>query len=331
MRIAKYLDMDNDESVSFPEFYQNMKIYLTMFLKLTDTDRDGSIYDDVQNGKAEKAGITVFETFLNQAFKFFDIDENEVLSISDLIELDLIDETFDANGDSQITLDELSYYLVGSPMNKLPSPYYDLYKKVDKNEDEKLSHEEANDFLKRLLTALNKKPDCNIEPEEVVQLFNLPSKCTTAIQKHVNNEIKKQTKEIKAVVKKLDKATNNDQKLTYTEIIELQMDTMLTFMNSYNRLKPQQNGEVGFLAGLAEFVGVAEMISGFETAPTGLAKVAGVPGLASLAAIAGAGTWLSEEVEESCRDTPPDFGMFLEVNPGEYSSPLYFQAVVSML
>ena len=312
--------MNNDDSVSFPEFYHNIKIYMTMFLKLTDTNRDGSIYDDVQNGKAEKASITVFEAFLNQAFKFFDMDDNKILSVSDLIELNMIDQTFDTNGDNQITLDELSYILVGGPMKELPSPFYDLYKKVDGNKDELLSHEEANDFLKRLLTALNTEADCNIEPEEVLELFDLPPTCTAAIQGHVDNEIRKQTEEIKAVIKKLDKATNNDQNLTYTEIIELPMDTMLTFMNSYNRINPQQNGGVGFLAGLAEFAGVAEMIQGWGPAPTGLTKVAGLPGLASLTAIAGAGTWLSEEVEASCRDTPPDFGTFLKVTSAEYRS-----------
>ena len=239
-RIAKYFDMDNDDSVSFPELYHNMEIYLTMFLKLTDTNRDGSIYDDVQNGKALQAGIAVFETFLDQAFNFFDFDQNKVLSASDFIELHLLDLSYDTNGDGQITLEEL----IGSPMNKLPPHLYSLYKNVDKNEDEMLSHEEANDFLKRLLTALNTKPDCIIEHEEALGKFNLPLDCTTAIQEHVDNEIFKQTKEIMAVVNKLDKATNNDQKLTYTELIELPMDTLQTFMKDVSGFQSQQNGEV---------------------------------------------------------------------------------------
>jgi hypothetical protein len=73
----------------------------------------------------------------------------------------------DRNDDGELTLSEL----LGTSLISLPSPVYNLYSKLDRNKDERLSREEALDFLWRTFVLIDSNSDCFITEDEVVALL----------------------------------------------------------------------------------------------------------------------------------------------------------------
>ena len=57
------------------------------------------------------------------------------------------------------------------PLFKLQGPIYNLYIKLDKNKDERLSRDEAENFLRQTLSTVDLNSDCHIEVDEIVGLL----------------------------------------------------------------------------------------------------------------------------------------------------------------
>ena len=155
-------DRNDDKNLDFEEVFARVKRYVTLAFEALDENQDGSILDEAKAGSTFSKKI--FEEALTQIFEFFDSNKDNSIGLDDAIFRHI---ARDRNGDGRTTLEDL----IDKPLINLPGPAYNLYIKLDKNKDEKLSREEAENFLRQTLSTVDLNSDCHIEVDEVVGLL----------------------------------------------------------------------------------------------------------------------------------------------------------------
>lgn len=227
---SKHLDINKDGKISFEEFYYHFKILLSDFVTLLDRNQDGSILDEAQSGAMlEWISFTFFETFLKHLYVFLDENKDKVLTLYEVMKPRLAEmKRLDQNNDGELSLQEVT----GSLPSTFPGPIYSLYKKLDKNSDEKLSQDEAMDFMKSFLETINTNADCYIESKEIVTLLDklgLPWENQIGAKMAIDHYLTLASQVLKVFTERAD--TDNDKRVTPSQVIELEMEVLKDDIN----------------------------------------------------------------------------------------------------
>eukprot|EP00092_Neocalanus_flemingeri_P016889 GFUD01018267.1.p1 GENE.GFUD01018267.1~~GFUD01018267.1.p1 ORF type:complete len:352 (+),score=112.07 GFUD01018267.1:1065-2120(+) len=154
--IVLAFDEDGDAKVNFEEFKAKMEKYVEKVVNFLDLNEEGSL-DEVS---IKNLSLKLFLDVLDETFTFSDINQDDILSVEDAPP-----RTFrDRNDDGKISLREIFGV---SPIN-LPAPLYRLYTNLDKDRNEKLSLEEATNFIKGSFYVIDQNEDCSINLDEII-------------------------------------------------------------------------------------------------------------------------------------------------------------------
>merc|ERR1712042_140266 len=167
-------DKDGDGKVTFPEFKSGIEDYGKKAFDILDTDKDGFLDDEVS---VQSINANLFMEALDQLYLFFDMNQDDILSASDAPE----DSFRDWNDDGKISLREV----FGVSLINLPAPLYRLYATLDRDKNEKISIDEATNFLKSALFVIDQNQDCAIDLDEFIASLDeskLPKKYQLAVK-----------------------------------------------------------------------------------------------------------------------------------------------------
>jgi len=158
----------------FKEFKDGVDEYIKKVFNVLDKDADGSLDND---DSLKSLSAKFFLQLLNETFLFFDVNEDSIMSVEDAPP-----RTFDdRNDDGKISLREV----LGLSLIHLPAPLYRLYVTLDKDKNEKISIEEATNFLKSALAIIDKNEDCSIDMDEIISTLDeskLPKQYQLAVK-----------------------------------------------------------------------------------------------------------------------------------------------------
>merc|ERR1711915_518401 len=204
-------DKNGDGKVTFVEFKSIIEGYVKKVFDILDSDKDGYLNDEVS---IQNLNTNLFMEALNQAYLFFDMNQDDILSASDAPE-----RLFrDWNDDGKISLREA----FGVSLINLPAPLYRLYTKVDKDKNEKFSLQEATNFIKGTIYLIDQNEDCSININEVLAMLNearLPVKFQLAVRILGEHFLTLADYLLKRVVSVAD--SNGDKKTSFEEILHL--------------------------------------------------------------------------------------------------------------
>jgi len=167
-------DKDADGKVNFDEFKAGVEDYVRKVFDFLDSDGDGSLDDGVS---LKNLSAKFLLQVLNEAFLFFDVNQDDIMSAEDFPP-----RTFrDRNDDGKISLREV----FGVSLINLPAPLYRLYTTLDKDKNEKISIEEATNFIKGVLHVIDQNEDCSIDIDEFIAALDeskLPKEFQLAVK-----------------------------------------------------------------------------------------------------------------------------------------------------
>jgi len=151
-------DKNADSAVSFDEFRSMVEEYVGKVFKYLDSDEDGYLNEDVS---VKSLSAKVFIETLNELYQFADINQDDILSVEDAPP-----RTFrDRNDDGKISLREV----FRMSLINLPAPIYRLYATLDRDKNEKISLEEADNFIKGTIDVIDQNKDCSINIDELIE------------------------------------------------------------------------------------------------------------------------------------------------------------------
>ena len=163
--IVAVADTNEDAKLDFDEFHMKLKEYLQTAFDALDENKDGSLYDEAKEGKLfNKISFKFLDAALMEALNFFDANKDMTVSLDDSF---FFYVGRNRNKDDMKTLSDV----IGTSLISLPAPLYNLYTNLDSNRDEKLADTEAEDFLLRIFSIIDKDSDCHISADEVVALL----------------------------------------------------------------------------------------------------------------------------------------------------------------
>jgi len=158
----------------FKEFKDGVDEYIKKVFNVLDKDADGSLDKD---DSLKSLSAKFFLQLLNETFSFFDVNEDSIMSVEDAPPRSFDDR----NDDGKISLREV----FGLSLIHLPAPLYRLYVTLDKDKNEKISIEEATNFLKSALAIIDKNEDCSIDMDEIISTLDdskLPKQYQLAVK-----------------------------------------------------------------------------------------------------------------------------------------------------
>jgi len=158
----------------FKEFKDGVHEYIKKVFNVLDKDEDGSLDND---DSLKSLSAKFFLQLLNETFSFFDVNEDSIMSVEDAPPRAFDDR----NDDGKISLREV----LGLGLIHLPAPLYRLYVTLDKDKNEKISIEEATNFLKSALAIIDKNEDCSIDMDEIISTLDeskLPKQYQLAVK-----------------------------------------------------------------------------------------------------------------------------------------------------
>merc|ERR1711970_969900 len=158
----------------FKEFKDGVHEYIKKVFNVLDKDEDGSLDND---DSLKSLSAKFFLQLLNETFSFFDVNEDSIMSVEDASPRAFDDRNYDG----KISLREV----LGLGLIHLPAPLYRLYVTLDKDKNEKISIEEATNFLKSALAIIDKNEDCSIDMDEIISTLDeskLPKQYQLAVK-----------------------------------------------------------------------------------------------------------------------------------------------------
>merc|ERR1711915_920468 len=231
-------DKNGDGKVTFVEFKSIIEDYVKKVFDILDSDKDGYLNDEVS---IKNVNANLFMEALNQAYLFFDMNQDDILSASDAPE----GSFRDWNDNGKISLREV----FGVSLINLPAPLYRLYTKVDKDKNEKFSLQEATNFIKGTIYLIDQNEDCSINIDEILEMLNearLPSKFQLALRILGEHFLTLADFLLKRVVAVSD--SDGDKKTSFDEIIHLSDTSIIKeFINAVPSLGTPSYSIVRFM------------------------------------------------------------------------------------
>merc|ERR1711970_453388 len=239
--IGYIADKNGDGMVDFKEFKAKMEDYVEKIFNELDKDDDGLLDKDVS---MKTLSATFFSRVLDELFLLIDMNQDDILAMEDFPAPKSI---FDRNKDGRISLTEFN----GVSLIKLPAPVYRLYASLDKDKNEKLSLDEANNFIKGALAMIDRNQDCSINIDEVITSLDeckLPKQYQLAVKLLGDYYLEMGDFFLRELVAAAD--SDGDKKATLAEIIGLK-DPAVLFDIPYvaARLGSPNYGTLAFLTG----------------------------------------------------------------------------------
>merc|ERR1712055_238293 len=233
-------DKDADGKVNFDEFKAWVEDYVKKVFDFLDSDADGSLDEGVS---LKSLSAKFFLQVLDEAFLFFDVNQDDIMSVEDAPP-----RTFrDRNDDGKISLREV----FGVSLINLPAPLYRLYVTLDKDKNEKISIEEATNFLKGVLHVIDKNEDCSIDIDEIIASLDeskLPKQFQLAVKLLGDHYFEMGDFILKEFVAAAD--ADGDKKATFAEIIGLKDPAVLfEILNVAVSMGGPNLGTVAFIMG----------------------------------------------------------------------------------
>jgi len=237
-------DKNADGKVDFKEFKAGVDDYIKKVFNVLDKDEDGSLDKDVS---LKSLSAKFFLQLLDEGFLFFDVNEDDIMSVEDAPRRTF----YDRNDDGKISLREV----FGVSLINLPAPLYRLYVTLDKDKNEKISIDEATNFLKSALAIIDKNKDCSIDIDEIIATLDeskLPKQYQLAVKLLGDYYFEMGDFIIKEFVAAAD--TDGDKKTTLAEIIGLKDPAILfEILNVALRMGSPNYGTLAFLQGYGDF------------------------------------------------------------------------------
>ena len=237
-------DQNTDGQVDFKEFKAGVDAYAKKLFDVLDTDQDGSLDKDVS---LKSLSAELFLQLLDEGFLFFDVTEDDIMSVEDAPPRTF----YDRNDDGKISLREV----FGVSLINLPAPLYRLYVTLDKDKNEKISIEEATNFLKSALSIIDKNEDCSIDIDEIIASLDeskLPKQYQLAVKLLGDHYFEMGDFILKDFVAAAD--ADGDKKASFAEIIGLKDPAVLfDILNVATSMGSPNYGIVQFIYG--EYIG----------------------------------------------------------------------------
>jgi len=207
-------DTEGDEKVTFDEFNAKINSYVKEVFGFLDANGDDSLEIALKEASVKKINLKILLDILHNLMTFFDVNEDDILSVEDAPE-----RTFrDRNDDGKINLREV---FGTSPIN-LPAPLYRLYTLLDRNKNEKLSFEEATNFIKGTFYVIDQNEDCFIDLDEFIATLSektLPKEYQIAVKLIGDQYFTLLDFALELIITAADK--DGDKKTTLAEIIDM--------------------------------------------------------------------------------------------------------------
>lgn len=209
--LVQIADKNEDDAVNFDEFKAAAEDYVGKVFNFLDSDADGYLDEDVS---IKSLSAKLFLKALDEAYLFLDVNQDDILSVDDAPP-----GTFrDRNDDGKISLREV--FRVS--LINLPAPLYRLYATLDRDKNEKISFEEATNFIKGTLYVIDQNEDCSISTDEIIATLKeskLPSEYQLAMKLLGDYYITLADYCLRKVVMAAD--LDGDKKTSLAEIIEM--------------------------------------------------------------------------------------------------------------
>jgi len=220
----KYLvqrgDKNANNMVDFDEFKTMVHGYVKKVFEELDNDGDGALDNKVS---MKSLSVPFLVQLLDEAYLFFDLDQDNMMSLGELPFSVRHSRTKSEH------IKRILKYDFGIHMSIIPAPFYKLFETLDKDNNEKISKEEATGFLKRILAVIDKNEDCHIDLNDIIDMLgenNLPEQHQLALKLLADHYLQLGDFILQKLVAAAD--ANADEKTTLAEIIGLD-DTAVLF------------------------------------------------------------------------------------------------------
>ena len=241
--ILLVMDTDEDGKVTFAEFKAKIESYLEIFFTFLDSNGDGSLDVALKEASLKKISLQFLLDILNDFVSFMDLNQDDSLSTDDLPQ-----GTYrDRNDDGRISLREM----FGISLINLPAPVYRLYTLLDQDKNEKMSREEATNFIKGTFYVIDQNEDCFINLDEFINTLKenkLPMKFQIAIKLLADHYFTLLDFALDQITTAADR--DGDKKTTLAETIDMTDTTFFTTLYEVfdNMFEPNYK-TLAFLAG----------------------------------------------------------------------------------
>ena len=212
-------DKNADGKVNFEEFKAGVDTYVEKVFNVLDKDGDGSLDKDKEVSIKSLSAKFLFQ-LLDEAFLFFDVNQDDLMSVEDAPQRAF----YDRNEDGKISLREVFHV----SLINLPAPLYRLYATLDKDKNEKISKDEATNFLKSAIAVIDKNKDCSVVVDEIIASLDeshLPKQYQLALKLLGNYYLEIGDFILKEFIAATD--VDGNKKATLTEIIGLKDPAIL--------------------------------------------------------------------------------------------------------
>jgi len=212
-------DKNADGKVNFEEFKAGVDTYVEKVFNVLDKDGDGSLDKDKEVSIKSLSAKFLFQ-LLDEAFLFFDVNQDDLMSVEDAPQRAF----YDRNEDGKISLREVFHV----SLINLPAPLYRLYATLDKDKNEKISKDEATNFLKSAIAVIDKNKDCSVDVDEIIASLDeshLPKQYQLALKLLGNYYLEIGDFILKEFIAATD--VDGNKKATLTEIIGLKDPAIL--------------------------------------------------------------------------------------------------------
>jgi len=232
--IARLAEKNGQTGLQEAEFSEYVQELERDIFNILDTDGKGSI--DVKSSEEEPSiGIEPFNAILSHIFRLFDLNNDNVLSVTDDI-MDLAVKfrwggptspgeeyerqmELDSNNDGIWTIEEL----VGREPITWPYPLYELYSKIDVNQDEIVDlNSEARPFLEKVFAMFDVNKNGLVTAKEVLAVINktntVPEERMVALKIVLDKYVTLTEFLVREIIKTAD--MNSDMRTTFEEILQ---------------------------------------------------------------------------------------------------------------
>jgi len=232
--VARLAEKNGQNGLQEAEYTDYIKGLERDIFNILDTDGKGSI--EVKSSVEEPSiGIEPFNAILGHIFRFFDLNNDNILSVTEDI-MDIVvkhrfpgrhDQGAEYNFQRELDLNNDGIWTIGELVGRepitWPYPLYQLYSSIDVNQDEAVDlTTEARPFLEKVFTMFDVNKNGLVTAKEVLAVINktniVPEERMVAMQIVLDKYATLAEFLVREIIKTAD--INSDMKTTFEEILQ---------------------------------------------------------------------------------------------------------------